>query len=119
MLVRNTTWTATRDGTEGVQFLQPTFYDGQGMMVAADSGITELDGLVGGVVCAAGGTTTEGNIATEFERLGLAPPEVLSFDDVSARCSRRSRRVGATAGHPIAASSPGCARTTRTGRSPS
>ena len=38
VLVRNTTWTATRDGTEGVQFLQPTFYDGQGMMVAADSG---------------------------------------------------------------------------------
>ena len=63
-------------------FLQPTFYDGQGMMVAADSGITDLDGLVGGVVCAAGGTTTEGNIATEFARLGLAPPEVLSFDDV-------------------------------------
>ena len=38
VLVRNTTWTASRDGTEGVTFLHPTFYDGQGMMVAADSG---------------------------------------------------------------------------------
>ena len=38
MLVRNTTWTASRDGIEGATFLHPTFYDGQGMMVAADSG---------------------------------------------------------------------------------
>jgi len=37
-LVRNTTLTATRDGAEGATFLQPTYYDGQGMMVAADSG---------------------------------------------------------------------------------
>ena len=33
VLVRNTTWTAVRDGSEGATFLQPTFYDGQGMMV--------------------------------------------------------------------------------------
>ena len=38
VLIRNTTWTASRDGTEGATFLQPNFYDGQGMMVAADSG---------------------------------------------------------------------------------
>jgi len=80
VLVRNTTWTAQRDGTEGARFLHPTFYDGQGMMVAADSGIDELADLSGRVVCAAGGTTTEGNVATEFARLGLEPPEVLPFD---------------------------------------
>jgi general L-amino acid transport system substrate-binding protein len=112
VLVRNTTWTATRDGAEGVHFLQPTFYDGQGMMVAADSGITDLEGLVGGVVCAAGGTTTEGNIATEFERLGLQPPEVLSFEDVDllqqafqeGRCdgwsSDRSQLTGLRSNYP-------------------
>ena len=71
VLVRNTTWTASRDGTEGATFLQPTFYDGQGMMVATDSGIADLDGLAGQVVCVAGGTTSEGNVATEFARLGL------------------------------------------------
>ena len=38
VLIRNTTWTASRDGAEGATFLQPNFYDGQGMMVAADSG---------------------------------------------------------------------------------
>jgi general L-amino acid transport system substrate-binding protein len=82
VLVRNTTWTATRDGAEGATFLQPNFYDGQGMMVAADSGISEIADLAGQVVCAAGGTTTEGNVATEFNRLGLDVPEVLSFDSV-------------------------------------
>jgi general L-amino acid transport system substrate-binding protein len=82
VLVRNTTWTATRDGAEGATFLTTNFYDGQGMMVASDSGITDLPGLAGGVVCAAGGTTTEGNVATEFARLGLDPPEVLSFETV-------------------------------------
>jgi general L-amino acid transport system substrate-binding protein len=82
VLVRNTTWTATRDGAEGATFLQPNFYDGQGMMVSADSGIAEIADLAGQVVCVAGGTTTEGNVATEFNRLGLDVPEVLSFDSV-------------------------------------
>jgi len=80
VLVRNTTWTATRDGAEGATFLQPNFYDGQGMMVAADSGLESLEDLAGLVVCVAGGTTTEGNVATEFTRLGLDVPEVLPFD---------------------------------------
>ena len=39
VLVRNTTWTASRDGNDGATFLHPTFYDGQQMMVAADSGL--------------------------------------------------------------------------------
>jgi general L-amino acid transport system substrate-binding protein len=80
VLVRNTTWTATRDGAEGATFLHPNFYDGQGMMVAADSGFDSLDALAGQVVCVAGGTTTEGNVVTEFTRRGLEVPEVLPFD---------------------------------------
>jgi general L-amino acid transport system substrate-binding protein len=81
VLVRNTTWTASRDGTEGATFLHPTFYDGQAMMVAADSGFASIDDMDGAVVCVAGGTTTEGNVASEFERRGLAV-EVQSFEDV-------------------------------------
>ncbi|MFO7960287.1 MAG: transporter substrate-binding domain-containing protein, partial [Nitriliruptoraceae bacterium] len=37
VLVRNTTWTATRDDGEGAAFAETTFYDGQGMMVPADA----------------------------------------------------------------------------------
>jgi general L-amino acid transport system substrate-binding protein len=81
VLVRNTTWTASRDGTEGLTFLHPTFYDGQGMMVGADSGFTSIDDMDGAVVCVTAGTTTEGNVATEFERRGLSV-EVQSFPDV-------------------------------------
>ena len=81
VLVRNTTWTASRDGAEGVTFLHPTYYDGQSMMVAADAGFESLDDMDGAVVCVAGGTTSEGNVAAEFERRDLAI-EVQSFDDV-------------------------------------
>jgi general L-amino acid transport system substrate-binding protein len=81
VLSRNTTWTASRDGTEGATFLHPTFYDGQAMMVAADSGFASIDDMDTAIVCVAGGTTSEGNVATEFERRGLAV-EVQSFEDV-------------------------------------
>ncbi len=76
-LVRNTTWTATRDGAEGATFVQPNFYDGQGMMVAADSGFASLADMDGVIVCVAQGTTTEGNAAAEAgpprSHLGSAP----------------------------------------------
>ncbi|MEM8620226.1 MAG: amino acid ABC transporter substrate-binding protein [Actinomycetota bacterium] len=71
VLVRNTTWTATRDGAEGVTFLQPNYYDGQGMMVAADSEFTSITDMDNVIVCVTQGTTTEGNAATEAAALGL------------------------------------------------
>ena len=81
VLVRNTTWTASRDGNDGATFLHPTFYDGQQMMVAADSGYTSIDDMDGAVVCVAAGTTTEGNVATEFAARGLTV-DVQSFEDI-------------------------------------
>ena len=80
VLVRNTTWTASRDGGEAATFLQPNFYDGQGMMVSADSGYDNVSDMNGAVVCVAKGTTTEGNAALESSRLGLGW-EVRSFDE--------------------------------------
>ena len=80
VLVRNTTWTATRDGSEGANFLQPTFYDGQGMMVTSDSGYSKISAMDGAIICVAKGTTTEGNAALESSRLGL-DWEIRSFDE--------------------------------------
>jgi general L-amino acid transport system substrate-binding protein len=82
VLVRNTTWTAGRDGTEGATFLTVNYYDGQGMMVNTGdfTSITEMDGVV---VCVAAGTTTEGNAAAEAARLGL-DWEVRPFPDTDA-----------------------------------
>lgn len=79
VLVRNTTWTASRDGIEGAQFLQPNYYDGQGMMVASDSDFQSVADMDGTTICVASGTTTEGNVANEATRLGISM-EVLSFE---------------------------------------
>lgn len=66
VLIRNTTWTATRDGQEGANFLFTTFYDGQGMMVPASSGFTTLEELADANICVLSGTTTELNLTAVF-----------------------------------------------------
>lgn len=81
VLVRNTTWTASRDGAEGVTFLSPTFYDGQAVMVAADSGYESIDDMDGAIMCVAAGTTHEAGVRAEFAKRGLTV-EVQSFPDV-------------------------------------
>jgi general L-amino acid transport system substrate-binding protein len=71
LLIRNTTWTLTRDSELGANFVHTTFYDGQGMMVRVDSGITSLEGLAGATICVQAGTTTELNLATVFSARGI------------------------------------------------
>lgn len=71
VLVRNTTFTASRDGAEGARFLHTTYYDGQGMMVNADSEFQELEDLSGATICVLSGTTTELNLETVFQARGI------------------------------------------------
>ncbi|HKZ26256.1 MAG TPA: amino acid ABC transporter substrate-binding protein [Acidimicrobiia bacterium] len=78
VLIRNTTWTATRDGSEGATFLHTTFFDGQGMMVRADSGFTTIEDMANTAVCTLSGTTTELNLATRFGAIPFTP---LTFED--------------------------------------
>lgn len=78
VLIRNTTWTATRDGSEGATFLTTTFYDGQGMMVTADSGFTSIDDMTNTNICVLSGTTTELNLATRMAGIEHTP---LTFED--------------------------------------
>jgi len=66
VLVRNTTWTATRDGEEGTSFAMTTFYDGQGLMVNTDSGINSIADMNNTTVCVRTGTTTELNLESVF-----------------------------------------------------
>ena len=83
VLSRNTTWTISRDTSLGLNFAPVTFYDGQGMMVRADSGIDSLEGLAGGTICVQSGTTTEKNLADVFRSLGIEFTPVV-FDDADA-----------------------------------
>lgn len=71
MLSRNTTWTTSRDTSVGLEFAPTTFYDGQGMMVRQDSGITSLTDFAGKSVCVETGTTTELNLTDKMRQAGV------------------------------------------------
>ncbi len=108
MVTRNMTWTSKRDAEWG-NFTWITFYDGQGFLVRADSGITTLQDMDGATVCVTTGTTTEKNLATAFGDAGLKY-EAVPFEDtpsvysayVEGRCdvatSDKSQLAAARAG---------------------
>ena len=82
MLSRNTTWTATRDNSLGLNFAGVDFYDGQAFMVRKDLGIKSATELDGASVCVASGTTTELNLADYFRSKGMKY-QAVSFDESS------------------------------------
>ena len=89
VLSRNTTWSLARDTELGGNFVHTTFYDGQGMMVPADSGITTLKDLDGGTICVQTGTTTELNLADVMASLGISYTPAV-FEDADATFSAYS-----------------------------
>jgi len=70
VLIRNTTWTVTRDAQWGL-FGPTTFYDGQGLMVRSEVGATTIEDLAGATICVQSGTTTELNLADAMAEAGL------------------------------------------------
>ena len=71
VLVRNTTWTFSRDVTLGLTFAGVNFYDGQGFLGRRALGLASAAELGGASVCIQLGTTTELNLAEFFRRRGL------------------------------------------------
>jgi general L-amino acid transport system substrate-binding protein len=80
VLIRNTTWTATRDGQEGATFLFTTLYDGQGIMVPTSTGFTSLEDLADANICVLQATTTELNLTAVFNARGI-PFNPVGFAD--------------------------------------
>jgi general L-amino acid transport system substrate-binding protein len=66
MLVRNTTWTMSRDTQLGLNFGPVNYYDGQGFMVKKKLNVASALKLDGASVCVQQGTTTELNLADFF-----------------------------------------------------
>jgi general L-amino acid transport system substrate-binding protein len=84
MMSRNTTYTLSRDSVWAATFGPTTFYDGQGIMVGADSGIASLEDLEGGAICVQSGTTTELNLADAFSSRGIGyEPQVFAEADAT------------------------------------
>lgn len=82
VLIRNTTWTSSRDTAASLEFAPTNFYDGQGFMARADSGITTLNDLEGRRICVQSGTTTELNLADVLGALGISfTPVVFENND--------------------------------------
>lgn len=66
VLIRNTTFNATRDGSLAATFATTTFYDGQGMMVRTGE-FSSVDDMANTTICVLSGTTTELNLAVRME----------------------------------------------------
>ena len=95
VLIRNTTYTASRDGTDGARFLHTTFYDGQGMMVRTDSGHTTLEDLAGETICVLSGTTTELNLESQFQAGGIDYTPLAFEDNEPLQAAFVEERCGA------------------------
>lgn len=69
VLVRNTTYTISRDTALGLDFAGNNYYDGQGFMINSKklSGINSALQLSGASICVQAGTTTEQNMADYFK----------------------------------------------------
>ena len=76
VLIRTTTWTASRDADLNVAFAPTTFYDGAGIMVKADAGISSVTELDGATVCILDGTSTQGAVSDFFTEQGLEYEEL-------------------------------------------
>src|SRR5690606_16855322 len=66
VLVRNTTWTSSRDTSLGLTFTGVNYYDGQGFMVRKALKVNSALELNDAAVCVQQGTTTELNLADYF-----------------------------------------------------
>jgi general L-amino acid transport system substrate-binding protein len=86
ILSRNTTWTMTRDTQLGLNFAGVNYYDGQGMMVPTELGVSSATELDGANICTNTGTTTELNV-TDYFRVNNMKFNLVAFekaDDVIA-----------------------------------
>jgi general L-amino acid transport system substrate-binding protein len=82
VLSRNTTWTFSRDISQGLVFAPVVFYDSQAIMVRKTSGVKSLEGLKDKAICVQAGTTTEQVLADQMRKRGIAYKSVV-FEDVN------------------------------------
>lgn len=83
LLMRNTTWTQSRDSDVGMDFGPTTYFDGQQLMARASDGFdagSVVGDVDGAIVCTNAGTTTEKNVADSADAAGIEIT-LNTFDD--------------------------------------
>ena len=83
VLVRNTTWTSSRDTQQAFNAAAVNYYDGQGFMVRKSLKINSALELNDAAICVQQGTTTELNLADYFRanRMRLKTVTFQSYDE--------------------------------------
>ncbi|HQY43954.1 MAG TPA: amino acid ABC transporter substrate-binding protein [Paracoccaceae bacterium] len=85
LLVRNSTWTFSRDNDLKLNAAGVNYYDGQGFMVKKDLGVSSAKELDGATICIQTGTTTELNLADFFKFNNITYTPVTVADDAEAQ----------------------------------
>ncbi len=98
VLVRTTTWTSSRDIGLQTRFTTTTFYDGQGIIVSADSNYSDIQSLNGSTICVTGGTTTEQNLNDVLGGAGVRFTPLTFEDDPSIQAAFIAGRCDAWTG---------------------
>ena len=97
ILSRNTTWTMSRDTSQGLNFVGITYYDGQGFMVKKSLGVKSAKELGGASICVQTGTTTELNLADFFRTNNMQyKPVVFEKNDEAVAAYNSGRCDGYT-----------------------
>ncbi|MCB2116917.1 MAG: amino acid ABC transporter substrate-binding protein [Rhodobacteraceae bacterium] len=85
LLVRNSTWTYSRDTDLKFDFVGVNYYDGQGFMVKKALGVSSAKELEGATICIQTGTTTELNLADFFKANNMSYTPVTIQDDAEGQ----------------------------------
>ena len=83
VLVRNTTWTSSRDTQLGLNAAVINYYDGQGFIIRKSLGVKSALELKDASICVQQGTTNELNLVDYFRanRMGLKTVTFASLDE--------------------------------------
>jgi general L-amino acid transport system substrate-binding protein len=85
VLWRATSWTMSREISEGIRFAGINYYDGQGFLVRRSLDLASAQELNGARVCVQRETTSELNVADFFRARGIEYQPVVAANEEAAR----------------------------------
>lgn len=113
VLWRATSWTMSREATEGIRFAGINYYDGQGFLVRRSLDLATAAELNGARVCVQRASTSEKNVGDFFSARGVEYEPVVAANEEAARlayaredCDALSADIGALAATRTTLSNP-------------